>query len=115
MSRKIKAATAQKLNLMLSQAVTVMRVNEQLICRLLWWAAAERADPCRFIDKALEDVKNDLRQSADTRSTISTIALDEALEYLDGLATEIQAKVSTQKPKDAVPNNNRYVVERLDN
>lgn len=61
MARTIKAEKAQKINLMLSQAVTAMRVNERLLCELLRW----------------------------TDSMTSLIATHEALEYLHHLAAEI--------------------------
>uniref|UniRef100_UPI002FDF63A9 hypothetical protein n=1 Tax=Sinorhizobium chiapasense TaxID=501572 RepID=UPI002FDF63A9 len=92
MSRKIKVEKAQKMNLMLSQAVTAMRVNERLMCRLLRWAASHSQDPHRFIEKTVEEARNDLRQAVDDGSTTSAIAAGEALEYLDDLAVEIKTK-----------------------
>ena len=92
MSRKIKVEKAQKMNLMLSQAVTAMRVNERLMCRLLRWAASHSQDPHRFIENTMEEARDDLRQAVDEGSTLSAIAAGEALEYLEDLAFEIKTK-----------------------
>jgi len=89
MSRKINAEKAQKMNLMLAQAVTAMRVNERLMCRLLRWAASHSDNPRSFIEKTLEEARDDLRQADDDSSSTCSIATNEALSYLNDLATEI--------------------------
>ncbi|KQW34829.1 hypothetical protein ASD02_16475 [Ensifer sp. Root1252] len=94
MARRITADKAHKMNLMLSHAITAIRVNEQLICRLLQWAAAHSQDPHAFIESALEAARSDIRRSADDGSTNSAIATGEALEYLDDLANEMKPRLS---------------------
>ena len=90
MSRRIKDEKVQKINLMLSQAVTAMRVNERLLCELLRWAADQCDDPNRFIHDLVEKARNDLTRAGTDDSMTSLITTHEALEYLDHLATEIQ-------------------------
>ncbi|MBZ7927113.1 hypothetical protein LAC81_34720 (plasmid) [Ensifer adhaerens] len=90
MSRKLNAEKAQKMNLMLAQAVTAMRVNERLTCVLIRWAASHSEDP-GFIERTLEEARNDLRGTSVKGSKISTVATEEALDYLDDLAIEIDA------------------------
>ncbi|USJ27767.1 hypothetical protein [Ensifer adhaerens] len=94
MARRIKDEKVQKINLMLSQAVTAMRVNERLLCELLRWAAEQCSDQNRFIHDAVENARNDLIRAGTDESMTSLIATHEALEYLDHLATEIRAKGS---------------------
>ncbi|NRQ16757.1 hypothetical protein [Ensifer sesbaniae] len=89
MARTIKAEKAQKINLMLSQAVTAMRVNERLLCELLRWTADHSDDPKRFIQDVLEKAGNDLTRAGRDDSMTSLIATHEALEYLHHLAAEI--------------------------
>jgi len=99
MPRKIKADKLQKLNLMLGQAVAAMRVNEMLMRRLLRWAASQSDDPRGFIREAVEKTRSELQQEcrADSHPS-STQAAEEALRYLDNLATEMQIK---KRPKSA--------------
>jgi hypothetical protein len=82
------------MNLMLSHAITALRVNEQLICRLLQWAAAQSQDPNAFIESALEAARSDIRRSGDDGSTNSAITTGDALEYLDDLANEMKPRLS---------------------
>ncbi|WP_156408128.1 hypothetical protein [Ensifer sp. Root127] len=82
------------MNLMLSHAITAMRVNERLICRLLQWAVAHSQDPHAFIESVLEAARSDIRRSGDDGSTNSAIATGEALEYLDDLANEMKPRLS---------------------
>lgn len=96
MSRKLNPEKAQKMNLMLAQAVTAMRVNERLICRLLRWAASHSEDP-RFVERTMEEARNDIRGARVEGSRTSTIATDEALQYLDDLALEIDPSRSSGK------------------
>ncbi|MCY1237397.1 hypothetical protein D9M69_219740 [compost metagenome] len=98
MSRRIKDEKVQKINLMLSQAVTAMRVNERLLCELLRWAADQCDDPNRFIHDAVEKARNDLTRAGTDDSMTSLIATHEALEYLDHLATEIQEIRAKRSP-----------------
>jgi len=102
MARRIKVEKAQKINLMLSQAVTAMRVNERLLCELLRWAADHSHDPNRFIDAVLEKTRNDLIRAGGDDSMTSLIATHEALEYLDHLATEIQETHANGYPAENV-------------
>lgn len=90
MARRIKDEKVQKINLMLSRAVTAMRVNERLLCELLRWAAEQCDDPNRFIQDAVEKARNDLVRAGTDESMTTLMATHEALEYLDHLATEIQ-------------------------
>ena len=94
MARRITADEAHKMNLMLSHAITAMRVNERLICRLLQWAVAHSQDPHAFIESVLEAARSDIRRSGDDGSTNSAIATGEALEYLDDLANEMKPRLS---------------------
>lgn len=97
------------MNLVLSQTITAMRVNERLMCRLLRWAAAHSQDPHRFIESAMEEARDDLRSAADDGSSVSAIAADEALEYLDSLASEIKTK-HKRKDKKKAPQRGRVCV-----
>ncbi|WP_026620241.1 hypothetical protein M728_002586 [Ensifer sp. WSM1721] len=93
MPQKTKADKLQKLNLMLGQAIAAMRVNEMLMRRLLRWAASQSNDPRGFIKEAVEKTRDELqRESRADGHPSSMQAAEEALRYLDDLATEMQVK-----------------------
>lgn len=92
MPQKVTPEKLQKLTLMLGRTVAAMRVNEMLMCRLLRWAAARSDDPRRFIEEAMEKTRDELQRAGKADgSTVTAKAADEALEYLDDLATAIQS------------------------
>jgi hypothetical protein len=99
MPQKVKADKLQKLNLMLVQAVAAMRVNEMLMRRLLRWAASQSDDPRGFIRETVEKTRNELQQESRADDHPSSMqAAEEALRYLDDLATEMQVQ---KRPKSA--------------